>query len=424
MESFEVNDFITLKLEQEKTNIYIKNQLFSQCKFLLLEIPVNMVQSLENINSIDEAAEKLDNSLEPIHENLEKKIPPEVEFWGHCLNLQVWTEYKYDTRFLHSNLAFPLLKRLTREGDPMAKKIFKEEIAKRLESGVPSVVQYLVLEGYLDYLNDEEFNYVVRSPEIINGLVNSGYIDEEDQYQFEGLYYLLNKLKNTNNEYFKEIIRILLKRDDFRITYFLDRTNLICGISKKERAYLLLEKNEADAVLRIWNSMNISDDELDFSINPQYQGARIFVKDNHVIEFSLSYLGLEVVPTNIFKFRKLEYLGLSGNMISEIPKYIKKFKHLTHLGLAKNRINKIPIELCKLKNLKVINLSENKINKIPQCIENLESLERFIIRNNNLTSIPETILNLKNLKEFDCRQKEAIKLTKSLKNEKNIKIRY
>ena len=121
MNSFKINNFITLKLEDGNTNIYIKNQLYTQCKFLLLEIPVDDSKAIEEVDSVDEAAERLDASLEPIDENVENKIPPEAEFWGHCSNLQVWYENNYNSRLLHRNLAFPLLKRLTNEGDPKAK---------------------------------------------------------------------------------------------------------------------------------------------------------------------------------------------------------------------------------------------------------------------------------------------------------------
>ncbi|KKL78605.1 hypothetical protein LCGC14_2023170 [marine sediment metagenome] len=40
MNVFQVNELITLKLEKNKTNIYVNNKLFKQCKFLLLEIPI------------------------------------------------------------------------------------------------------------------------------------------------------------------------------------------------------------------------------------------------------------------------------------------------------------------------------------------------------------------------------------------------
>ena len=40
----------------------------------------------------------------------------------------------------HHNLAFPLLKVLTKSGDLQAKKVFREEIAKRFESGYVPVI--------------------------------------------------------------------------------------------------------------------------------------------------------------------------------------------------------------------------------------------------------------------------------------------
>ena len=97
-------------------------------------------------------------------------ISPETEFWGHCSNLQAWYESNYDTRILHRNLAFPLLKRLTEEGDTVAKKVFKEEIAKRLETGHPNVVLYLIEEEYLEVLNWEEFYSVIENPRFLKNL--------------------------------------------------------------------------------------------------------------------------------------------------------------------------------------------------------------------------------------------------------------
>ena len=35
-------------------------------------------------------------------------ITPKQEFWAHCSNLQTWNENYYDTRLIHTNLAFPL----------------------------------------------------------------------------------------------------------------------------------------------------------------------------------------------------------------------------------------------------------------------------------------------------------------------------
>jgi len=149
---FTVNEYITLKLEGERSNIYVKGRLFNQCKFLLLNIPVDKISSFDEIQSIDEAAEKLDRSLEG-RETGVFKIPPEVEFWGHCSNLQVWMETDYDTRLLHRNIAFPLLRKLSQIGDPTAKKVFKKEIINRFADGNDTVNTFLIEEGYLESLN-------------------------------------------------------------------------------------------------------------------------------------------------------------------------------------------------------------------------------------------------------------------------------
>ena len=153
---FKVNEYITLKLEDKKTNIYVEDELFLQCKYLLLNIKVDKIQSLEEINSIDEAAEMLDKSQEGFFSK-KVDIPPEVEFWGHCSNLQAWNENNYDTRLLHSNLSLPLLKKLTEVGDPKAKKVFKEEVLRMLETGSDNVVIFLLRNYFLEYFTKDEF---------------------------------------------------------------------------------------------------------------------------------------------------------------------------------------------------------------------------------------------------------------------------
>ncbi len=166
---FKINDFLLLRLERTKTNIYIGGRLFHQCKYLLLNITTAKIKQHYKINSIDEAAEKLDSSME--RGSLYKyHIPPETEFWGHCSNIQAWYENEYDTRILHRNIAFPLLKELVRVGDPLAIKRFKEEIAIRLEEGYPPVVDYLIHRGYLNYFNNEELDTLLENPKILANL--------------------------------------------------------------------------------------------------------------------------------------------------------------------------------------------------------------------------------------------------------------
>jgi uncharacterized glyoxalase superfamily protein PhnB len=91
---FRVNRFLTLKLEEGKTNIYVNDELFNQCKFLLLNFNSNQITLFNEIESIDEAEEKLDRTMEE-GSSQQILIPPETEFWGHCSNLQVWYENSY-----------------------------------------------------------------------------------------------------------------------------------------------------------------------------------------------------------------------------------------------------------------------------------------------------------------------------------------
>jgi len=156
---FKINDYINLKLEFSRIHIYIGGKFFIGCKYLLLNIPVKKINDLDEIRSIDEASLKLDNSMEGNTDTeIRSIISLEEEFWGHASNLQAWAENYYDTRLLHSNLSFPLLKSLTEAGDLMAKKVFKEEIAKRFLAGFYPTTKYLIKEGYVDLLNKEELS--------------------------------------------------------------------------------------------------------------------------------------------------------------------------------------------------------------------------------------------------------------------------
>ncbi len=179
---FKVNDYITLKLIDDETVVFINNKKFIDCKYLLLNISDEEVEIVDDIKSIDEAAEKLGDYLHPDWDpnfgfKRKRIIPSEVEFWGHCSNLQAWYELDYDTRILHRNIAFPLLKKLTEVGDRIAKKVFQEEIAYRIESGHPSVIVYLVSENYFNYLSQDYIKQI--TPKILDYLI--GILEGKDK---------------------------------------------------------------------------------------------------------------------------------------------------------------------------------------------------------------------------------------------------
>ena len=78
MKEFKVNDYITLKMEGNQTVIYVNRIKFQICKHLIFNIPINTLESLENIDSIDDVVR-----LGPFWEK-NINISPEMAFWGHC----------------------------------------------------------------------------------------------------------------------------------------------------------------------------------------------------------------------------------------------------------------------------------------------------------------------------------------------------
>lgn len=115
---------------------------------------------------------------------------------------------------MESSLSFPLLKKLTQEGDPQAKRAFKEEIAKRLMRGDVNITYYLIDEKYLEFLTVEEISSIFSSEkcllfENIFNTFKTGYLDRRNEadsvYSTIGKYMTLSvknklqKIVNTEN---------------------------------------------------------------------------------------------------------------------------------------------------------------------------------------------------------------------------------
>ncbi len=157
IKEYKINDLLSVRLIGDSTVIYIADKPFEICKSIALTIPLSEVEKFDEIDSIDDITENL--VLYDRSSNYQQyNISPETEFFAHSSNLKTWYENGYDTRILHSNLAFPLLNRLAEEGDVQAKRVFKQEIAIRLDSGAVNVIQFLINEGYVNHLKSEEIN--------------------------------------------------------------------------------------------------------------------------------------------------------------------------------------------------------------------------------------------------------------------------
>ncbi len=159
MRQFIVNKYITLKLKHKKTVIYVCKKRFLSCNYLLLN---SSLKGNGQYNSVDEIKETLNDDL---HENISPQqigISPREEFRAHCSNIHAWSLFGYDSRLLHSNLAFPLLEKLYDSGDVRAKKMFVKEVKKRFKSSYYPVQDYLISNGFLNYLSENEQNSLMK----------------------------------------------------------------------------------------------------------------------------------------------------------------------------------------------------------------------------------------------------------------------
>jgi len=353
---FKINEYLTLKLAFSKTVIYVAGRRFRNCKFLLLEIPENekQAESLSELNSIDEAAERLDSSLEPRDGKVfTYNIPPETEFWGHCSNLQTWCENEYDTRLLRSNLAFPLLRELAEAGDPQALKVFKEEIAERYNNGIDSVRKYLKEQEYLKYLTIEEFH---------------SYIDKED-------YEAVNKLRKVQ----PHVDRLGIQFKKGKITRLIMNGYHLKKIPSAIRALTSLEHLEL--------SFNMLESL------PKWIGELTSLKELQVYNNQL-----ESLPQSFGELESLQILKAFNNNLTTLPESFGNLKSLRNLELYNNKLTSLPESIGNLINLAELELKENLLLELPISIGRLKNLSVLIVDENNLSDLPDSILELKKLR--------------------------
>ena len=420
MIKFQINEFIELRLEDGRSNIYVDNQYFRQSKYVLLRKTLVEIENegILDVDSIDELAGKLDHSLkQKLPEVID--IPAETQFWVHCSNIQAWAEHDYDSKMLHSNLSFPLLKRLTEVGDLKALRVFKDEIAERFASKHEPVSLFLIKGGYLNFFNDEE----------------------------------LLTLAGLNREIFED--NLMYVRKEFAYTYLGEDGKIIERLEKKykttftpvsKRLFLeLVEKN----VFFVENRKIAKIDLSDFHILTIPH--EIF-KLKSLDTLAVMYCALERVPRAISKLKNLKMLALNSNFLQTIPESIGQLKTLEVLDLGYNELKNLPEtlfnlgklvnlhlgnnelahvseEIGKLENLKSLHLYCNKLTSLPDSIGKLHNLERFMIYRNLLTSLPISIMLLNSLKSFglsgnDFKDMDFISKVVSCLSQKNAKVNF
>ncbi|MBY8990539.1 MAG: leucine-rich repeat domain-containing protein [Candidatus Lokiarchaeota archaeon] len=362
---FTINQYLKLKLEGGRTNIYVNNRRFMQCMYLLLNISTDRIEEYDEIESIDEAAVKLNRSMERNH----GKVPPETEFWGHCSNIQTWAENNYDTRILHRNLAFPLLKALVDAGDPIAKRKFKEEIALRYATGHPTVIRFLTQNGYLHYLTEDEFESMLLD-------INFPSIDE----------YCRNVIPKLNNTLNPESIKIIKQQTSSFINRFRFKYKYLILLKAIEKIPEIKRQDFVEIIYNKYKSVR------SFPILKFLSKAKInfYNLDLKIITYNDRLIGLILDSKINLKNRMIE-------KIEDIKGFEENSENIEELDLSSNRINKIT-KLDNLTKLKKLYLKNNYIENI-EGIKELNNLEVLDLSGNiNIEEIPDFLNRLPNLK--------------------------
>jgi len=397
---FKINEFITLKLQNNRTNIYVKNRIFTQCMYLLLNIRKDRIRDYDQIDSIDEAAEYLDRSLEGSRQ--QNLITPEEEFTGHCSNIQVWAENDYDTRILHRNLAFPLLKRLSDAGDPLAKKKFKEEIALRYSSGHSTVITFLNQSGYLKYLSSEELECLLDDDKLpILGDISSNFKrildsvgdNDLDRYIGGSTAHLRQNLGIHNVPF---VISYIIK--DFPENQRKKLIKSVFNCFKTDKKFPLITYLNN-------NQKYLKDIEFD---TVKYNNRIIGLKNDQILNLRNQNIeNIKLIEGLESCYKKVQELDLSNNNIKDLDG-IEHFTNLKTLKMNNNKIKSIK-NLEKLTELRSIIFRNNSLSEI-QDIKGLTKLHHLDLSGNSkISKIPDSLNELESLavlKLANCSIKE------------------
>lgn len=267
---FKINGLISLRSRQGRTYIYIKEEPFYQCGDLILSM---IIQDLDENKNDELVSEAVKRSMYP------QTIDPMQEFWGHCSAIQAWVDSDYDSHLLHYKLAFPLLRKLVKEGDQKAIEVYYDKVTELFNNGKLYQVIYLIEEDLLNPLSSEKINLL-----------------------FEGFP-------------FKDI----LEYDPHIVSILSEKLSEI-GI---DRLKILYRSRE-------FLSHYICSDEID-----SFQDLCVLIDKSIVIH---SYIDQATLinyesPAAIIKDNQVKELFLKDCNLNKFPECVKKFPHLTRICL-------------------------------------------------------------------------------------------
>jgi hypothetical protein len=382
-----LNEHLDVVLDRHgRTIILLDGDPFVQCTRLLINVKLDDTQAYDDISSIDEAVERqasifMGRGFEPKVRQV--TITPEEEFFGHCSNLQAWVDNGYDTRILHANISFNLLRALAEAGDEKAARVLDAELEERAVNA-----SKMTATAIFDTFEDKQpfspavFEAFIRNPDPEVRIV----VAAQAKLPAE----VMDRLAADNEPAVRQAIAARLDLPESIVARLEGDADPAVRAALGWRTEMV--KNVVIAYRgEILATVPASTDRLDLSRRHIESIAEIENLDRLVLLKSLILVGNDIERIDgLDSIVTLQSLSLKGNRITRIEG-LDTLVNLRELVLAKNQIATIE-GLDRLQFLNNLNLSKNRITKI----EGLESL-RYLIRLVLDDNLIETIEGLDNL---------------------------
>jgi Leucine-rich repeat (LRR) protein len=111
----------------------------------------------------------------------------------------------------------------------------------------------------------------------------------------------------------------------------------------------------------------------------------------HITHLDLGACNLQVIPSDLWRLKKLKTLLRNSNKLSSIPSQIGHLSKISYLDLDSNFITEIPNQIKKLKQLGVLILSNNLLTEFPSFFSSFSELHILSLYKNRLTEFPSQL---------------------------------
>ncbi len=442
-----INEYITVKLHEDAPAVYIRNRQYKIQNFKYLDVSIDEVKSSYNLDSIDGATDKIDEKdKEERRKYVSRPFIPEYWYEKLCDNLKIWAKNDYDTKLIYGPYAFQLLRKLEIASDPIAIKVLKLEIIKRLTGDNLSIVDFLLSENYTRiYLNSDDLGqiYLNKNSGLLNTLISSKNIrfvssilekldeigDPDAKEQLKKEKYKRLKSGNpsafwflVNNGYLKNIGKDEINRmfEDFNYRTILnaDIEEVVSLLSElNNRGVTRANKHLKNYALAKLKDIEKAEDMINWLI---WEDRMNLFSKEELKSLDLKDLTIRIggggssnfrVPNEISYIISLEKLSVSSEYDFEsLPESIGNLINLKELDLSYNtQLEGLPNSVIKLKNLRSLSLSLETMLEVPEIVSQLTWLEELHLDFEFVAKkVPLLLKGLKNLKILSFEGTEGV----------------